>query len=369
VSEFPVVTIEDPFDQDDWEAYTKLTEMMSTTQIVGDDLLGVFGVSRSELQGFVSGLLGSWGVGIVGRPPGVCCPLPRALTLSLPPDHCQPGVSRHSDQRGAHQDVHREEGGLRSAAQGEPDRHHLGGHPGLQDVPRSGLAVRGEERRGDKRDGRRGDGSSLLATLLLSRPCFIGPLSHPLLAGVLLFLLRSPWSARGHARTHAPMLAADAFVWYGVAGRGGASWCRTGRARPRTRPSPTLSWVSALARSRPAPPAAASARPSTTSSCVSRRSSATSATTPARTSAALSRSKRNVRCMRGGVGWWGERCGRAAWWGRRGLFDFVYIGAVRSRVINAFFCVVFLRASSPSSHAWRVCPLPSRASPPAAYRA
>jgi enolase len=40
VSEFPVVTIEDPFDQDDWAAYTKLTEMMSTTQIVGDDLLG-----------------------------------------------------------------------------------------------------------------------------------------------------------------------------------------------------------------------------------------------------------------------------------------------------------------------------------------
>merc|ERR1712216_786484 len=39
VSEFPVVTIEDPFDQDDWEAYTKLTELMSTTQIVGDDLL------------------------------------------------------------------------------------------------------------------------------------------------------------------------------------------------------------------------------------------------------------------------------------------------------------------------------------------
>lgn len=40
VSEFPVVTIEDPFDQDDWDAYTKLTEMMSSTQIVGDDLLG-----------------------------------------------------------------------------------------------------------------------------------------------------------------------------------------------------------------------------------------------------------------------------------------------------------------------------------------
>ena len=40
VAEFPVVTIEDPFDQDDWAAYTKLTEMMSTTQIVGDDLLG-----------------------------------------------------------------------------------------------------------------------------------------------------------------------------------------------------------------------------------------------------------------------------------------------------------------------------------------
>merc|ERR1719478_2013758 len=37
--EFPVVTIEDPFDQDDWESYTKMTEAFSSTQIVGDDLL------------------------------------------------------------------------------------------------------------------------------------------------------------------------------------------------------------------------------------------------------------------------------------------------------------------------------------------
>jgi enolase len=40
VKEFPVVSIEDPFDQDDWETYTKLTaELGKDTQIVGDDLL------------------------------------------------------------------------------------------------------------------------------------------------------------------------------------------------------------------------------------------------------------------------------------------------------------------------------------------
>jgi len=37
---FPVVSIEDPFDQDDWEAYAKLTSAIGTgIQIVGDDLL------------------------------------------------------------------------------------------------------------------------------------------------------------------------------------------------------------------------------------------------------------------------------------------------------------------------------------------
>jgi len=39
VKDFPVVTIEDPFDQDDWEHYTKLNAAMGNTQIVGDDLL------------------------------------------------------------------------------------------------------------------------------------------------------------------------------------------------------------------------------------------------------------------------------------------------------------------------------------------
>uniref|UniRef100_A0A7S0Z6W8 phosphopyruvate hydratase n=1 Tax=Hemiselmis tepida TaxID=464990 RepID=A0A7S0Z6W8_9CRYP len=39
VKDFPVVTIEDPFDQDDWEAYTKFQACMGDTQIVGDDLL------------------------------------------------------------------------------------------------------------------------------------------------------------------------------------------------------------------------------------------------------------------------------------------------------------------------------------------
>ncbi|KAL4310240.1 hypothetical protein GQ457_01G015820 [Hibiscus cannabinus] len=40
VSEYPIVSIEDPFDQDDWEHYSKLTkEIGEQVQIVGDDLL------------------------------------------------------------------------------------------------------------------------------------------------------------------------------------------------------------------------------------------------------------------------------------------------------------------------------------------
>jgi enolase len=40
VAEFPVLSIEDGYDQDDWEAWTKLTaEIGETVQIVGDDLL------------------------------------------------------------------------------------------------------------------------------------------------------------------------------------------------------------------------------------------------------------------------------------------------------------------------------------------
>lgn len=40
VSDYPVISIEDPFDQDDWPFYTKLTsEMGKAVQIVGDDLL------------------------------------------------------------------------------------------------------------------------------------------------------------------------------------------------------------------------------------------------------------------------------------------------------------------------------------------
>lgn len=38
ISHYPIVSIEDPFDQDDWEAYTKLTGDVQI-QIVGDDLL------------------------------------------------------------------------------------------------------------------------------------------------------------------------------------------------------------------------------------------------------------------------------------------------------------------------------------------
>jgi enolase len=40
VSEYPIVSIEDPFDQDDWATYAKLTEEIGqNVQIVGDDLL------------------------------------------------------------------------------------------------------------------------------------------------------------------------------------------------------------------------------------------------------------------------------------------------------------------------------------------
>ncbi|KAI5664846.1 hypothetical protein M9H77_24169 [Catharanthus roseus] len=40
VSEYPIVSIEDPFDQDDWEHYSKMTaEIGEQVQIVGDDLL------------------------------------------------------------------------------------------------------------------------------------------------------------------------------------------------------------------------------------------------------------------------------------------------------------------------------------------
>ncbi|KAG2326620.1 hypothetical protein Bca52824_009348 [Brassica carinata] len=40
VSEYPIVSIEDPFDQDDWEHYAKMTaECGDDVQIVGDDLL------------------------------------------------------------------------------------------------------------------------------------------------------------------------------------------------------------------------------------------------------------------------------------------------------------------------------------------
>jgi len=40
VDEYPVVSIEDPFDQDDFEHYPKLMDRLgSSVQVVGDDLL------------------------------------------------------------------------------------------------------------------------------------------------------------------------------------------------------------------------------------------------------------------------------------------------------------------------------------------
>lgn len=37
IKNFPIVSIEDPFEQDDWDAWTKFTDAV-TIQIVGDDL-------------------------------------------------------------------------------------------------------------------------------------------------------------------------------------------------------------------------------------------------------------------------------------------------------------------------------------------
>jgi len=40
IEKYPIISIEDPFDQDDWEHFTKMTEAVGEdTQIVGDDLL------------------------------------------------------------------------------------------------------------------------------------------------------------------------------------------------------------------------------------------------------------------------------------------------------------------------------------------
>ena len=40
IDNYPIVSIEDPFDQDDWEGYVHFTERVGkNTQVVGDDLL------------------------------------------------------------------------------------------------------------------------------------------------------------------------------------------------------------------------------------------------------------------------------------------------------------------------------------------
>jgi enolase len=36
--EYPIVSIEDPFDQDDWDSWTRLTSLATTFQVVADDL-------------------------------------------------------------------------------------------------------------------------------------------------------------------------------------------------------------------------------------------------------------------------------------------------------------------------------------------
>ena len=50
LARYPFVSIEDPFDQDDWESYTKFQETVGDSQqIVGDDLLVT--QDARELQG------------------------------------------------------------------------------------------------------------------------------------------------------------------------------------------------------------------------------------------------------------------------------------------------------------------------------
>ena len=53
VTDYPIVSIEDPFDQDDWDHYAKLTsEIGEQVQIVGDDLL----VTNPKVKDFMMGL-------------------------------------------------------------------------------------------------------------------------------------------------------------------------------------------------------------------------------------------------------------------------------------------------------------------------
>jgi enolase len=55
VSEYPIVSIEDPFDQDDWTTYAKLTgEIGQQVQIVGDDLLVTNPTVSSNLVKLIS---------------------------------------------------------------------------------------------------------------------------------------------------------------------------------------------------------------------------------------------------------------------------------------------------------------------------
>ena len=52
---YPFVSIEDPFDQDDWEPYSKFQETVGDSQqIVGDDLF-VFRIGTFLLEGPMSG--------------------------------------------------------------------------------------------------------------------------------------------------------------------------------------------------------------------------------------------------------------------------------------------------------------------------
>lgn len=53
VTDYPIVSIEDPFDQDDWEHYAKMTsEIGEQVQIVGDDLL----VTNSKVKYLIMGI-------------------------------------------------------------------------------------------------------------------------------------------------------------------------------------------------------------------------------------------------------------------------------------------------------------------------
>jgi enolase len=53
IAKYPIVSIEDPFDQDDWEAWSKFTTS-GQTQVVGDGTSESIGVSGFETHACIA---------------------------------------------------------------------------------------------------------------------------------------------------------------------------------------------------------------------------------------------------------------------------------------------------------------------------